>query len=54
MVLIKLKLIQIFSNGSLNYSYDTKVSQVVVYEKDNKNFYLNKKKSTLKLKYESS
>ena len=53
---IKLKLIQIFSNGSLSffYKYHSDFSQVIFYEKDSKNFYFNKKKSTLKFQPESA
>ena len=54
-----MKRIEIFSDGSLNftYSYFSKSKQWVVFEKDNKNFSLNKKslmKLNKKLNYFSS
>jgi hypothetical protein len=41
----KVKIIQILSNGSLNFCYMNflKPKQFTFYEKDQKNFYLNKK-----------
>ena len=43
-----MKLVEILSNGSLNFAFKkiSKFKQFIVYEKDNKNFSLNKKPLT--------
>jgi len=47
MKLVSLKVLDILSDGSLNFTYKCFLNsnQLLVYEKDNKNFSLNKKKS---------
>lgn len=49
MKIIKIKLVQIFSNGSLIISNTNFINskQFVFNEKDNKNFFLNKKKKII-------
>jgi hypothetical protein len=56
MHLSKKKYVQILSDGSLNFSYSNefKFTQCVVYEKDNRNFHLNKKQKMLATQTESS
>lgn len=46
MTIKKIKTIQIYSNGSINFVYKTlNFNQLIkMFEKDHKNFYLNKKK----------
>jgi len=53
---VKHKFIQILSDGSLNvcYKYYSNTKQVSIFEKDNKNFHLNKKSITSKIQLESS
>ena len=45
--MIKKKQIKVFSDGSLNFCYVNLISkellQIKIYNKDNKNFYLNRK-----------
>ena len=43
-----MKLVEILSNGCLNFTLKkvSKLKQLIVYEKDNKNFSLNKKPLT--------
>ena len=47
MKMIKKKQIKVFSDGSLNFCYVNLISkellQIKIYNKDNKNFYLNRK-----------
>ena len=56
MELVKSKFVRIFSDGSLNicYKYYSGIQKVLVQEKDNKNFYLNKKKVSANIQVESS
>ena len=56
MNLYKRKYIQIFSDGSLNFSYNNafKFTKCFLYEKDNRNFHLNKKKEVFTTQNESS
>jgi len=56
MQLINLKVINILSDGSLNFSYKCFLNskQFLVYEKDNKNLNLNKKKAVKKINSEFS
>jgi len=51
MKLINFKILFLLSDGSLNFSYKyfLNTKQFLVYEKDNKNLTLNKKKSAKKL-----
>jgi len=46
-----MKFLKILSNGSLFFDFDNtvKIKQIVLFEKDNKNFYLNKKNKTYKI-----
>jgi len=46
------KLIQLLSNGSLNFSYNicNNFQFINIYNKDNKNFYINMKKKIKKIK----
>jgi hypothetical protein len=46
------KIVQIFSNGSLNFSYKiyNDLQFINFYNKDNKNFYLNAKKQINQIK----
>jgi hypothetical protein len=47
MKMIKKKQIKVFSDGSINFHYENLISkeniQIKIYNKDYKNFYLNKK-----------
>ena len=54
MKLVNLKILSLSSDGSLNFSYKYFINpkQLLVYEKDNKNFALNIKKSTKKFNSE--
>ena len=54
MKLIKSKVINISSDGSLNFFYNSFLNskQLLVFEKDNKNFILNKKKVVKKIQSE--
>ena len=56
MNLFKKKHVQILSDGSLNFSYNNvfKFTKCVLYEKDNRNFHLNKKQKVSTLQTESS
>lgn len=56
MNLSKRKYLQILSDGSLNFSYNSvfKFTKCVLYEKDNRNFHLNKKQKVSILQTESS
>jgi hypothetical protein len=47
---------QILSDGSLNFSYSNafKFTKCIVYEKDNRNFHLNKKQKVSVMQNESS
>lgn len=56
MNITKLKFVRILSDGSLNicYKYYTNVKPIEISEKDNKNFYFNKKKRSTKIHSESS
>lgn len=56
MNLSKRKYVQILSDGSLNFSYNNafKFTKCVLYEKDNRNFHLNKKQKVSMLQTESS
>lgn len=51
MKLVTFKVLEILSDGSLNFSYKCFLNskQLLVYEKDNKNFNLNKKKNVKEL-----
>jgi hypothetical protein len=55
MKLVKLKVIKIFSDGSLDFSYKCFVNkkQFTIFEKDNKNLNINKKKILKKINFES-
>lgn len=46
------KCIEVFSDGSLNFCLNKSVSskKLRIYEKDNKNFFLNKKKKMANIK----
>jgi len=50
------KCLQILSDGSLNFSFISifEKNKYVVYEKDNRNFHLNRKRKTSVLQSESS
>lgn len=52
---IKCRVIQLSSDGSLNFCYKSFLNskQLLVFEKDNKNFILNKKKVVTKIQSES-
>lgn len=56
MNLSKKKYLQILSDGSLNFSYNNafKPTQCILYEKDNRNFHLNKKQKVAVTQSESS
>lgn len=56
MNLSKRKYVQVFSDGSLNFSYNNgfKLTKCFLYEKDNRNFHLNKKKEVSVIQNESS
>lgn len=56
MVIVKNKVIQILSNGSLIFCYDTftNLKQCQVIEKDYKNFFLFKKSKTISHKKSNS
>jgi hypothetical protein len=56
MKLIKIKSVQIFSNGSLNLCNKnfTIFKQFNFHEKDHKNFFLNKKEKIIKIKSDYS
>ena len=58
MSLSKRKYVQILSDGSLNFSYNNafKFTNCILYEKDNRNFHLNKKQkvSTVQTEFSSS
>ena len=53
---MKTKLIKIFSNGSILFSYDSFINlkQIKIYEKDYKNFFLFKKEQTKNFKKSDS
>ena len=53
---MKTKLIKIFSNGSILFSYDSFINlkQIKIYEKDYKNFFLFKKERTKNFKKSDS
>lgn len=46
------KCIEVFSDGSVNFCFNNPVSlkKLKIYEKDNKNFFLNKKKKMSNIK----
>jgi hypothetical protein len=48
MILVKKKIVQIFSDGSLNFNYTIikKLKKVKLYNKDHLNFSLNQKNTT--------
>ena len=50
-----MKFIKILSNGSLFFDFENvaKIKQIIFFDKDNKNFYLNKKEKTYKIKSEN-
>ena len=50
-----MKFIKILSNGSLFFDFEnvTKIKQIILFDKDNKNFYLNKKEKTYQIKSEN-
>lgn len=56
MNLSKKKYIQILSDGSLNFSYTNtfKLSNCVLFERDNRNFHLHKKQKVSVIQTESS
>lgn len=56
MELVNFKCVRILSDGSLNisYKYYSNPKKILIYEKDNKNFYLNKKKILNNVSMESS
>jgi hypothetical protein len=56
MHLSKRKYVRILSDGSLNFSYNNAFSNnnCVLYEKDNRNFHLNKKQKISIVRTESS
>lgn len=56
MNLSKRKYVQILSDGSLNFSYNNafQFTKCVLYEKDSRNFHLNKKQKVSTQQIESS
>jgi len=56
MTLSKKKYLQIFSDGSLNFSYTNAFNSIkcISYEKDNRNFHLNSKQKVSVVQNESS
>lgn len=53
---IKMKSIEVFSNGSLSFSFNSisRLKQYNFFEKDHKNLLLNKKKTHHKIKSDST